>query len=135
MTTDRPNPSPSTEARVIRIVMPGQTNSHGTLFGGVALALMDEAAAIVAIRHARSAVVTAHIQEVDFRAPIRLGEAVEVRARLSSVGRTSMRVAVDTFGENLVTGERRHCTSAEFVFVAVGADGKPTPVPAMVVQP
>jgi acyl-CoA hydrolase len=60
-----------------------------------------------------------------------VGEAVEVHARLSSVGRTSMRVAVETFGENLVTGERRHCTSAEFVFVAVGSDGRPTPVPAM----
>jgi acyl-CoA hydrolase len=119
------------EANVIRIVMPGQTNSHGTLFGGVALALMDEAAAIVAIRHARSPVVTAHIQEVDFRAPIRQGEAVDVRARLVGVGRTSMRIAVETFGENLASGERRHCTSAEFVLVAVGPDGKPRPVPPL----
>jgi acyl-CoA hydrolase len=120
-----------TEVRIVRIVMPGQTNSHGTLFGGVALALMDEAAAIVALRHARAPIVTAHIQEVDFRAPIRLGEAVEVHASLVSVGRTSMRVAVETFGENLATGERLLCTSAEFVLVAVGADGRPTPVAPM----
>jgi acyl-CoA hydrolase len=123
--------SPAAEVRIVRIVMPGQTNTHGTLFGGVALALMDEAAAIVALRHARAPIVTAHIQEVDFRAPIRLGEAVEVHARLVSVGRTSMRVAVETFGENMVTGERRHCTRAEFVLVAVAGDGRPTPVPPM----
>jgi acyl-CoA hydrolase len=67
---------------------------------------------------------------VDFRAPIRQGEAVEVTARLLRVGRTSLRVGVETYGEDLVTGERRHCTTAEFVLVAVGADGKPTPVSA-----
>jgi acyl-CoA hydrolase len=128
--------TPSASARlgtvtITRIVMPGQTNARGTLFGGVALALMDEAAAIVAIRHARSSVVTAHIQSVDFKAPITLAEAVEVTATLRMVGRTSMRVVVDTWGENLVTGERRFCTTAEFVFVAMGADGKPTAVPPL----
>jgi acyl-CoA hydrolase len=68
---------------------------------------------------------------VDFRAPIHQGEAVEVTARLRSVGRTSMRVAVTTVGENLITGERRLCTEAEFVLVAMGPDGRPTPVPPM----
>lgn len=114
-----------------KIVMPGQANAAGTLFGGVALALMDEAAAIVALRHARGPVVTAHIDNVDFKAPIHQGEAVEVTARLASVGRTSMRIALETWGENLQTGSRRFCTSAEFVFVAVGPDGRPTPVPPL----
>jgi acyl-CoA hydrolase len=116
---------------VTKIVMPGQANAMGTLFGGVALAMMDEAAAIAALRHARCSVVTAHVQSVDFKAPIYQGEAVEVTARLSSVGRTSMRVKLEMWGENLQTGERRFCTTAEFVFVAMGADGKPTPVPPM----
>ncbi|MFO0931705.1 MAG: acyl-CoA thioesterase [Planctomycetota bacterium] len=111
--------------------MPGQTNARGTLFGGVALALMDETAAIVAIRHARSSVVTAHIHSVDFEAPINEGEAVEVTATLASVGRTSMRIEVETWGENLETGDRRFCTKAEFVFVAMGPDGKPAAVPPL----
>jgi acyl-CoA hydrolase len=114
-----------------KIVMPGQANAVGTLFGGVALSLMDEAAAIVALRHARSAVVTARMDSVDFRAPIRLGEAVEVTARLVKVGRTSMRLAVETYGEDMITGERRHCTSAQVVMVAVDAEGRPTPVPPL----
>src|SRR5262245_26950618 len=115
--------------------MPGQANVRGTLFGGVALALMDETAAIVAMRHARASVVTAHIHSVDFRAPIHQGEAVEVTATLTSVGRTSMKISVETYGENLETGERRFCTTAEFVFVAMGSDGKPTPVPPVVTGP
>src|SRR5262245_12328872 len=137
---DKPAPSskPVTTAgkgpetvTITRIVMPGQANARGTLFGGVALAMMDEAAAIVALRHARKAVVTAHIESVDFHAPIHQGEAVEVTATLKMVGRTSMRIAVETWGENLATGERRHCTGAEFVFVAMDAEGKPSPVPPL----
>jgi len=114
-----------------KIVMPGQANAVGTLFGGVVLAMMDEAAAIVALRHARKPVVTVHIDNVDFKAPIYQGEAVEVTARLVSVGRTSMKIDLDAHGENLQTGARRYCTSAEFVFVAIGPDGRPTPVPPM----
>ena len=114
-----------------KIVMPGQTNARGTLFGGVALSMMDEAAAIVALRHARGAVVTAHVESVDFKAPIYQGEAAEVTARLASVGRTSLRIHLEMWGENLMTGERRFCTTADFVFVAMGPDGKPTPVPPM----
>jgi len=118
-----------------RIVMPGQANARGTLFGGVALSMMDEACAIVALRHARSSVVTAHIHSVDFKAPIHQGEAVEVTATLVGVGRTSMRIRVDTWGEDLITGERRFCTQAEFVFVAMGNDGRPTPVPPLPAPP
>ncbi len=114
-----------------KIVMPGQANAVGTLFGGVALSMMDEAAAIVALRHAKGPVVTAHIDNVDFKAPIRQGEAVEVTARLVSVGRSSMHIALDTWGEDLTTGARRFCTSAQFVFVAVGEDGHPRPVPPL----
>jgi acyl-CoA hydrolase len=120
-----------TQVSLTKIVMPGQANARGTLFGGVVLAMMDEAAAIVALRHAKNPAVTAHIESVDFHAPIYQGEAVEVTARLASVGRTSMRVTLETYGENLVTGERRFCTAAEFVFVAIGPDGHPTPVPPM----
>jgi acyl-CoA hydrolase len=131
-----PSESASPEqVTLTRIVMPGQTNARGTLFGGVALSLMDEASAIVALRHARCSVVTAHIDSVDFKGPIYEGEAVEVTARLKMVGRSSMRVSVESWGENMETGERRFCTSAEFVFVAMGADGKPCPVPPLGSKP
>lgn len=118
------------ELSITRLVLPGDTNGFGSLFGGVALSLMDEVAAILSTRVARGPVVTAHIDSVDFRAPIWEGEAVIVTARLLSIGTTSLRIAVDTVGECMETGERRHSTTAEFVFVAIDEDGRPRAVPA-----
>jgi len=117
-------------ARITRLVMPGQTNRHGSLFGGTALSLMDEAAAIVATRVSQGPVVTAHIESVDFHAPIWQGEAIHITATLVSTGRTSMRINVETWGECLEKGTRRHCTTAEFVMVAIEKAGHPRPIPA-----
>ena len=114
---------------ITRIVMPGQTNRHGSLFGGQALSLMDEAAAIVAHRVSEGPVVTAHINSVDFKAPIKQGWAVEVTAELVKPGRTSMKIQVETYGECLDTRERLHCTTAMFVMVAVDKQGRPRLLP------
>ena len=91
--------------------------------------MMDEAAAVAAMRHARNPVVTAHMNSVDFKAPIFVGEVAQICARLIKTGRTSMIVQVEAYGENLISGERRHCTSAEVVMVAMDENRRPTPVP------
>ena len=117
------------ECQFTKVVMPNQANSRGSLFGGALLSMMDEAAAIAAMRHARHPVVTAHINSVDFRAPIFQGEVVQICAQLVKTGRTSMTIQVEAYGENLFTGERRHCTSAEVIMVAMDAERRPTPVP------
>lgn len=119
------------DCTVQKVVMPGQSNSRGSLFGGALLAMMDEAAAIAAMRHAHHPVATVHVNSVDFKAPIHVGEVASLCARLLSVGRTSMRVQVEAWGENLRKGERRFCTSAEFVMVALDDDRRPTPVPPL----
>lgn len=116
-------------ARITRLVLPGHTNRHGSLFGGIALSLMDEAAGIVSTRVARGPVVTAHIESVDFKAPIWQSEAVLVTAHLVGVGTSSMRIRVETWGECLEEGTRRHCTTAEFVMVAIDQHGRPRPIP------
>ena len=116
------------ECTLQKVVMPGQTNTRGSLFGGLLLAWMDEAAAIAAMRHAAKPVVTAHMNSVDFKAPILLGEVASVTATLVRVGRTSMTVEIEAYGEDLITRERRFCTSAEVVMVAVDEDRRPTPV-------
>lgn len=112
-----------------KIVMPGQTNSRHSLYGGVLLALMDEAAAIVARRHSRMDVVTAHIDSVDFEAPILQGQLAEIEATLAKTGRSSMTIDVLAMGEDLKTGERWRCTSATIVMVALDENRKPAPVP------
>jgi acyl-CoA hydrolase len=127
-TVNAPNPI---EARLLEIVFPDHTNHLGTLFGGQALAWMDKAAFLAASRYARSIVVTARSEQVDFHVPVRKGQMVELVATVISVGRTSMRINVDMFTEDLLTGERELCTKGIFTMIALDANHQPTPVSAL----
>ncbi|MEN1929985.1 acyl-CoA thioesterase [Luteimonas sp. MJ246] len=125
-----------TEARMLDIVFPDHTNHLGTLFGGQALAWMDKAAFIAASRYARSTVVTARSEQVDFSRPIRQGQLVETIARVVGVGRTSMQVEVELVSEDLLSGERQTCTRGRFVMIALDPEGRPQAVPDVpTVQP
>lgn len=117
------------EVRIFEIVFPNNTNSYDTLFGGHALSLMDRLAFIVASRYARKHIVTARSEKVEFHSPVKEGDLIELIGRISHVGRTSLTVDIDMFSENLLSGARLLCTTAEFVMVALGEDGKPTEVP------
>jgi uncharacterized protein (TIGR00369 family) len=117
-----------TEARLIEMVFPEQTNHYGTLLGGQTLALMDKAAFIAASRYARRALVTASTERVDFHVPVRQGQLAEVLARVVATGKTSLTVEVKLYSEELVTGERKLCTQGRFVLVAVDSDGQKSPV-------
>ena len=119
------------EARLLHMVFPDHTNHLGTLFGGQALAWMDMASFIAASRYARSTVVTARSEQVDFNQPIHKGDLVEVVARLVKVGRSSMSVDVEVITEDLLSGERKLCTRGHFVMIALDPLGRPTPVPPL----
>jgi len=116
------------EARLLEIVFPDHCNHLGTLFGGQALAWMDKAAFLAASRYAGSTVVTARSDRIDFAAPVRLGEIVEVVAKVRSVGRSSMTVRVSLRREAVPGGEQVEATSGEFVMVAVDSSGHPITV-------
>lgn len=120
-----------TEARLIEMVFPQQTNHYGTLFGGQALALMDKAAFVVASRYARRSVVTAKSEQVDFHVPVKQGQLVELVARVVSTGTSSLSVEVDLVCEDLLSGDRRLATRGRFVMVALDAHGSPTRVPSL----
>ncbi len=122
---------PPIEARLLHMVFPDHTNHLGTLFGGQALAWMDMAAFIAASRYARSTVVTARSEQVDFNQPIHKGDLVEVVARIAKVGRSSMNVEIEVVTENLLNGERKLCTRGKFVMIALDPLGQPTPVPPL----
>lgn len=123
--------TPPQETRIVEMVFPDQTNHYGTLFGGRALSLMDKAAFIAASRHARRPVVTASTERIDFHEPVEHGQLAEVVARVVKTGRTSMTVEVDLYAEDLLEGTRRRSTRGHFVFVALGDDRRPTPVPRL----
>ncbi|HSB47250.1 MAG TPA: acyl-CoA thioesterase [Candidatus Bilamarchaeum sp.] len=121
-------------AEVVDIVMPGQTNHYGTLFGGVLVAMMDKAASIAATRYCKKDSVTVSLDNIVFEKPAKLGEAIVVTARLIYVGRTSMLLRVRAESETQA-GERKTIIGcADFVFVAVDKEGSPVHVPEPVLE-
>lgn len=113
--------------RLVDMVFPSQTNHYGTLYGGDALKMMGKAAFIASTRHARAVMVMAASDRIDFISPIREGEMVELVAEVRMTGRSSVRVAVELWAEDLLTGDRRHAATALFTMVSVDPDGRPIP--------
>jgi acyl-CoA hydrolase len=117
------------------IVLPGDTNAHDTLFGGLLMKRIDETAAISARRHCHHDVVTASNDGVHFHRPIQNNEIVILESYVCSVGTTSMEIFVKILTENLLIKDRtgqpdRQIAAVSFLtFVALGANGKPTEVP------
>ena len=111
------------------IVLPNDTNTLGNLMGGKLLHWMDICAAIAAHRHCARVVVTASVNNVAFNHPIRLGEIVTLKAKVSRAFNSSMEVFIDVWVENNSTGEKRKCNEAIYTFVAVDQIGSPINVP------
>ena len=124
-------PMSFSRAELTQVVMPHMQNVLGDLFGGHLLALVDQAAAVAAIRHAGGPAVTASFDRVDFREPIKVGSLVTCIATVDYVGNSSMDVSVEVYAENVATGERRHTHSARVVFVAVDDQRRPRRVPRL----
>ena len=116
-------------AEVIDVVMPGQTNHYGTLFGGVLMAMMDKAASIAAVRYCKGDCVTVSVDHIAFETPVKLGEIVIAKARLIYVGNTSMLVRVSADAEDKEGKRRPVIGCADFLFVAVDQSGNPMAVP------
>ncbi|GLS14610.1 acyl-CoA thioesterase [Hydrogenophaga electricum] len=102
---------------VVDLVWPDQSNHHGTLFGGAALAMLDRLAFIMGSKALRGAVVTAAVGRLDFASPAPAGFAVECQARVLQRGRRSATVEASLTAEDLLSGERVHCLRGEFVMV------------------
>lgn len=115
-----------------RIMETLDANVRGNVHGGVIMRMVDEAAAIVAIKHAHRPVVTARVDRFDFLAPAYLGNVVSVHCALDYVGRTSMEVGVEVTAEDLMTGEIRKIASSQVIYVALDENRRPTPVPPLV---
>jgi acyl-CoA hydrolase len=97
--------------------------------GGRVMHFIDVAAAVAATRHARRPCVTASVDHIDFRAPVRVGDLLVLKAAVNYTGRTSMEVGVRVEVEDRTTGRRSHTSTAYLTFVALSERGEPTPVP------
>lgn len=116
------------------IVLPGDTNMHNTMFGGLLMKHIDETAAISARRHCKCPVVTASNDGVHFHQPIQNDDIVRLESFVCSVGRTSMEVFIKISTEHSNTGAVDLAAISYLTFVALGKDGKPTEVPLPVPQ-
>jgi acyl-CoA hydrolase len=118
-------------ATITTLVMPHMQNILGDLFGGNLMAMVDQAAAVAAIRHAGGPAVTAAIDRVDFKERIPVGALVTCEAAVEFVGNSSMDIRVEVYAEKVSTGERRNTHSAHAVFVGIDEYGRPKKVPRL----
>ncbi|MGE8498367.1 MAG: acyl-CoA thioesterase [Pseudomonas sp.] len=116
------------ETRVTKAVFPPTTNHHNTLFGGTALAWMDEVSFIAATRFCRLPLVTVSSDRIDFNHAIPAGSIVELVGRVIKVGNTSLKVEVEVFVESMYSDGRQRAINGVFSFVAIDEDKKPIPV-------
>lgn len=116
------------------LVLPQHTNAVHTAFGGVIMSWIDICASIAAKRHCGRVSVTARIEAVEFKAPIKVGDVVRLTARLNAAFTTSMEIGVRVEREHAKTGERSLCADARATFVNLGDDGKPCPIPPLLLE-
>ncbi len=114
-----------------QVMMPQDANPIGSVHGGVIMKHMDEAAGVVAIRHAGCNAVTASIDRLDFYSPVFIGNLLIIKASPNMVGRTSMEIGVRVETEDLISGQIRHTASAYLTFVALDKDFRPRVVPPL----
>jgi len=127
-------PVRASRVTLAQLMQPTDANLYGNVHGGIIMKLMDEAGAAAAIRHAQRPCVTVAVDQVLFREPIRLGYLVTLAAELTYVGRSSLEVRVEVDAQNLLTGEKTHTNTAYFVYVALGDNGRPAPVPPLTLE-
>ena len=114
------------------LALPNDANSLGNVLGGKVMHLVDLAAAMAAIRHARKPCVTAAVDSLHFLHPVRIGQFIVLRSSVNRVFRTSMEVGVQVETENLLTGEKLHTCSAYLTFVALDENGKAVEIPPVI---
>jgi len=120
--------------KMSELVLPNDTNLLGNLLGGRLMHWMDIAGALAATRHARNVVATVQVDSVNFKHPIKMGDMVELIARVIWVGRSSMVTQVTVYGENLKTGKKLLTNEAYFTFVAVDDSERPIEVPRLALE-
>jgi acyl-CoA hydrolase len=121
----------STQSEMTEIILPNDTNILGNLLGGRLMHFIDLAGAMAAYRHARTHVVTAAMDHIDFIQPVRLGDLVTLKSSVNRAFTSSMEVGVKVWAENTRTGSVAHVASAYMVYVAIDEHGRLQKVPQL----
>ncbi|HEX3770111.1 MAG TPA: acyl-CoA thioesterase [Polyangiaceae bacterium] len=126
-----PKSRAASATEMLEYVLPQHANLYGTVFGGQIMAWVDLCGVICAQRHAGRPCVTAFVDDLLFKRPVRIGQVVRLRSQMTAAFRTSMEVEVVVFGEDTVTGETWPTLECRVTFVAMSDELKPTPVPPL----
>jgi acyl-CoA thioesterase YciA len=128
--TNRSTDLPRGEPVIRTTPMPADVNSNGDIFGGWVLSHMDIAGGIVAAQRAKGRVATVAIAAMTFHQPIRVGDVVSIYGRINHIGRTSIKVELETIVRRRLDPAEIRVTEGTFVYVAIDEEGRPRPVPA-----
>jgi acyl-CoA hydrolase len=121
-------------SEIVELAMPNDANPLGTMMGGRVMHFIDIAGALAAHRHSNSLVVTASVDYLDFRYPIRVGEFLVLKSSVNRVFHSSMEVGVKVYAENILTGERKHTSTAYLTFVAIDKERRTHLVPPLILE-
>ena len=124
----KPEPQYQCQVLMSHMMLPTNANPFGHGHGGDIMKYIDDAAGVVAMKHARTTVVTASIDRLDFHKPVHIGNLLILKASLNATGRTSMEIGVRVEAEDLLKGVVTHIASAYLTFVALDENNRPTPV-------
>src|SRR5690348_8914661 len=127
-----PRPVRDSQSQMAEVVLPNDANPLGNLLGGRLMHFIDIAGALAAHRHARSYVVTASMDHLDFLAPVHIGDLLILRSSVNRAFHTSMEVGVKCWVENYISGATRHVSSAYLTYVAVDKNGNKIEVPPVI---
>jgi acyl-CoA hydrolase len=119
---------------MVQVVLPNDANPLGFILGGTVMHLIDIAGAIACHRHTRSLLVTAAVDGLQFLHPIKVGDLIILRARVTAVWSTSLEVEVEVFSEETLTGIRRMTSRAFLTFVATDREGRRMPIPGLILE-
>lgn len=126
-----PKPPAESASELVQVVLPNDANPLGYILGGTVMHLIDIAGAIAAHRHTRSLLVTAAVDELSFLHPIKVGDLIILKSRVTATFRTSLEVEVEVFSEETLTGRRQLTSRAFLTFVAITEKGERREVPPL----
>ena len=129
-----PKRASESATEMVQVVLPNDANSLGFILGGTVMHLIDIAAAIACHRHTRSLLVTAAVDDLQFLHPIKVGDLIILKARVTCTFSTSLEAQVDVYSEETLTGTRRQTSRAYLTFVAIAKDGARVPVPPLLLE-
>ena len=129
-----PKRAADSATEMVQVVLPNDANPLGFILGGTVMHLIDIAGAIACHRHTRTLLVTAAVDGLQFLHPIKVGDLILLKARVTAAWSTSLEVEVEVFSEEILTGVRRMTSRAYLTFVSIDTEGRRLPIPALVLE-